>query len=60
MSKTMQGHRTKLDKTKKTTEALTVSNRGQTTVILCSTIMIAYSHCRKATEKVQSPARDGT
>jgi len=43
MSKTLQGHRTKLDKTNKRTEALTVSSRGQTTVILCSTITIAQS-----------------
>ena len=42
MSKTLQGHRTKLNKTKtKRTEAPTVGSRGQTTVILCSTIMIA-------------------
>jgi len=45
MSKTLQGHRTKLNETTKnkhkTTEALTVSIRGQTTVILCSTITIA-------------------
>jgi len=43
MSKTLQGHRTKLNKTKKTerTKAPTVSSRGQTTVILCSTIMTA-------------------
>jgi len=43
MSKTLQGHRTKLNKTKKTegTEAPTVSVRGKTTVILCSTITIA-------------------
>jgi len=39
MSKTLQGHRTKLNKTKMT-EAPTVSSRGQTTVILCSTITI--------------------
>ena len=37
MSKTLQGHRTKLNKTKKkqnTTEVSTVSSRWQTTVIL--------------------------
>jgi len=40
MSKTLKEHRTKLNKTKKTksTEAPTVGSRGQTTVILCSTI----------------------
>ena len=46
MSKTLQGHRTKLDKTKQTKgqkKSPTVSSRGQTTVILCSTITIAYS-----------------
>jgi len=39
MSRTLQGNGTKLDKTKtnKRTEALTVSSRGQTT-ILCSKI----------------------
>jgi len=37
MSKTLQGHRTKLDKTKKTkgTKAPTVGSRMQTTVMLC-------------------------
>jgi len=41
MSKTFLGHRTKLDETKaKTTEAPTVSSRGQATVILRSTITI--------------------
>jgi len=38
MSKTLQRHRTKLNKTKRT-ETPTVSSRGQTTVILCS-----YNH----------------
>jgi len=37
-------------KTNKRTEALTVSSRGQTTVILCSTITIA--NCQTTTEKV--------
>jgi len=42
MSKTLQGQRTKLNKTKqKKTESPTVGSRGQTTVILCSTITIA-------------------
>ena len=44
MSKILQGHHTKLNKNKnktKKTEAPTVSSRGQTTVILCSTITIA-------------------
>ena len=45
MSKTLQGHGTKLNKTKKNkqkmTEVPTVSSHGQTTVILCSTITIA-------------------
>jgi len=31
------------EKKNKTTESPTVSSRGQTTVILCSTITIAYS-----------------
>jgi len=44
----------------KRTEAPTVSSRGQTTGILCSTITIAYSHCQTTTGKVQSSARDGT
>ena len=56
MSKTLQGHRTKLDKTNKRTEALTVSSRGQTTVILCSTITITLSNDHKK----WSSARDGT
>jgi len=41
MSKTLQGHRTELNKTKKTTKPPAVSNCGQTTVVLCSTITIA-------------------
>ena len=41
MSKTLQGHHIKLDKRNKRTEVLTVSSRGQTAVILCSTITIA-------------------
>ena len=41
MSKTLQGHSTKLNKKQpKTTEAPTVSSRGQTTVILYSTLTI--------------------
>jgi len=44
MSKTFQGHRTKLNKTKtKSTEAPTVSSRRQTTVILCT---MQYNHDR--------------
>jgi len=42
MSKTSQGHRTKLNKTKRT-EAPTVSSCGQTTVILWNTITITKS-----------------
>jgi len=38
MSRTLQGHSTKLNK--KRTEVPTVSSRGQTTVMLCSTITI--------------------
>jgi len=37
MSKRLQGHRTELNQK---TEASSVSSRGQSTVILCSTIMI--------------------
>ena len=51
-------HKIRQKKTNKTTEALTISSRVQTTVILCSTITIAY--CQTTTEKVQSSARDGT
>ena len=41
MSKTLQGHSTKLNKKQpKTTEAPTVSSRGQATVILYSTLTI--------------------
>ena len=41
MSKTLQEHRTKLNKTKKT-EAPTVSSRGQTTVTVCSITAVLY------------------
>jgi len=42
MSKTLQGHRTNLNKTI-TKQSPTVSSRGQTTVILCS---VQYNHDR--------------
>jgi len=52
-------YKIKQNKTKnKKDRTLTVSSRGQTTVILCSTITIA-SHCRTTTKKVQSSAHDG-
>jgi len=41
MSKTLQVHHTKLNKTNKRIKAPTVCSCGQTTVILCSTITIA-------------------
>jgi len=61
--KDIQGQRTELNETKKKTirtETPTVSGRGQTAVILCITITIAYSHCQTTIEKVQSLAHDGT
>jgi len=69
MSKTLQGHCTKLNITK-TTEAPTVSSRGQTILLYCavssssSSIYLPQSrspnHCQTTTGKVQSSARDGT
>ena len=63
MSKILQGHRTKLNKTKKNKQKRQKRRQSveaaQTAVILCSTITTAY-HCQTTTEKVQSSARDGT
>ena len=48
-------------KKNKTTESPTVSSRGQTTVILCSTVQSrSPSRCQTTTGKVESSARDGT
>ena len=61
MSKTLQDHRTELNKTNKQKgqESPTVSSCGQTTVILCSTITIAQSLSITRPKK-QSSVCDGT
>jgi len=61
MSKTLQGHRTKLDKTKQTNG----QKRWQSVVAGRQQLYRAVqsrspSHCRTTTEKVQSSACDGT
>ena len=62
MSKILQEHHTKLNKTKKTkrTEMPIVSSHRQTTVILCAVQSQSPNHCQTTTGKVQSSARDGS
>jgi len=68
MSKTLQGHCTKLNKNKKNKKDRTpaVSSRVQTTAILlyCAVLYNQQSqlpnHCQTTTRKVQSSARDVT
>jgi len=59
MSKTLQGHRTELNKTKKR------QNRRQSVIagrqqLYCVVQSRSPSHCQTTTGKVQSSVRDGT
>ena len=56
MSRTLQGHHTKLNKK---TESPTVGSRGLQQ-LYCAVQSRSPNHCRTTTEKVQSSARDGT
>ena len=63
MSKTLQGHRTKLNKTKK--KQTKRHNRRQSVVVgrqqlYCAVQSWSPNNCQTTTEKVQSSARDGT